>query len=483
MSPVPEQSGGRVKSRLSGWLLIVPAGPENYNIPIGEYTPGLKTVPMKLTPASLKKSLSGPSLARDALTTTGWSTIGKAVGFVIPFFLAAWFGVTEETDAFFFAYGLILFFSVIFAPVVESVIVPFIAEAEARSEDIGRFVGNILAVAAFGLAVLAGLMLLSIKPILTVATRFEAAGIELVYRLLLISSPLLILLVLTSVLAGTLNAYKKFSVPAIAPAFRAVVVIIFTFLLKDKLGVYAIALGYVAGEVLRLTVLLSVARAIPGFQLRISARVSPKLRAFIKTSSYQVIGMAALSLNPVVDKIMASWIGPGNVSIIYYADRLYMIPCVIFTSGLIITILSHWSSRYQVSGREGLNKDLRRAGKKIVMFVLPVVLLMILFHRPLVNLAFGRGEMTREELIAVGNTWIFFLFGVVFYVLKQVYVRGFIVLKHTKIIMKAALYSTVLNVIFNYLLMTPLAAAGIALATTLVNAFAFIYLRASFQRT
>ncbi|MDP8235277.1 MAG: lipid II flippase MurJ [Candidatus Erginobacter occultus] len=437
---------------------------------------------MKVIPAKLWSKFHKSSLARDTLVTTGWSTLGKSVGFIIPFFLAAWFGVTEETDAFYFAYGFILFFSVIFAPVVESVIVPFLAEAQARGEDTGRFVGNILTVSALGLAALAGLLLLVIRPILAVVTRFGPAEIDLVYRLLLITSPLAILLVLTSVLAGTLNAYKKFALPAIAPAFRAVVAIIFIFLLKGRIGVYAIALGYVAGEILRLVILFFVVRSIPGFRLRVSGKISPNLRGFIRTSSYQVVGMAALSLSPVVDKVMASWLGPGSVSIIYYADRLYMIPCIIFTSGLIITILSHWSSRYQVAGRKGLNEDLEKAVKRIVVMVLPLVILMVIFHRPIVNLAFGRGEITAEELSAVGEAWVFFLLGVVFYVLKQVYVRGLIVLKNTKIIMRCALYSTVLKVILNYLLMSALGTAGIALATTLVSAFALIYFRMRFKK-
>lgn len=74
-------------------------------------------------------------LVRDTITTTFLSTIGKAVGFLIPFFIAAWFGVSQETDAFFFVYGLIIFMAGVFANVVESVIVPFVAELRAE-EDI-----------------------------------------------------------------------------------------------------------------------------------------------------------------------------------------------------------------------------------------------------------------------------------------------------------------------------------------------------------
>ena len=42
--------------------------------------------------------------------------------------------------------------------------------------------------------------------------------------------------------------------------------------------------------------------------------------------------MVALGLNPVVDKAMASWLGQGSISVLYYAHRLYVIPLVFVSS-------------------------------------------------------------------------------------------------------------------------------------------------------
>jgi putative peptidoglycan lipid II flippase len=194
-------------------------------------------------------------LVWDTITTTLISTLGKGVGFLIPFFIAAWFGVSADTDAFFFAYGLILFLSGIFAPVIESVIVPYIAEARAKNEDVGAFVGRVLGVSGVGILVLTTVALLVIKPVLSLITRFDSQSINLIYWLLIETAPLVILLVWTSVLAGTLNAYKKFVFPAISPAFRAIVNLSIIFIFKDTLGVHAIAWGYVIGEAVRLVIL------------------------------------------------------------------------------------------------------------------------------------------------------------------------------------------------------------------------------------
>ena len=298
-------------------------------------------------------SLYKRPLVRDTIKTTIWSTLGKAAGFLIPFFIAAWFGVSSETDAFFFAYGLILFLSGIFAPVVESVIVPYIAEARTNNEDVGKFVGGILGVSGVGLLVLAGLFILVTKPVLSVITRFDGQTLGLVHRLLIETAPLIIFLTWTSVLAGTLNTYKKFAFPAISPAFRAAFNLTIIFAFKDAYGVHSIALGYVVGELARLIILFIVIKKLNLFKLCLSFRVGAKLGRFFKTASYQIIGMVAMGLAPFIDKIMASWLGEGSISVLHYADRLYMIPVTFLATGLMVVLLSHWSQRYQQSGNKG----------------------------------------------------------------------------------------------------------------------------------
>lgn len=296
-------------------------------------------------------------LVRDTITTTVLSTIGKGVGFLIPFFIAAWFGVSGETDAFFFAYGLIIFLATIFSPVVESIIVPFIAEARAKREDVGAFVGRVLGMSVVGLAAITVMFLAVIRPILSILTRFSPQGIDLIYWILFESSPLIILLFWTSALAGTLNAYKVFGIPALSPAFRAVVTLAFIFAFKERMGVHAIAWGYVAGEIFRLFVLFVMLKKLAIFHLKLSIGWEPKFVEFFKTSSYQIIGMSMLAFTPIINKTMASWLGPGNVSLLEYADRLYMIPITLLTSGLIVTLLAHWSERYQAGGEERLKND------------------------------------------------------------------------------------------------------------------------------
>lgn len=421
-------------------------------------------------------------LVRDTVKTTIWSSVGKGIGFLVPFFIAAWFGASDKTDAFFFAYGLILFLSGIFAPVVQNVIVPYIAEARAKDEDVGRFVGCILAFSGIGLVVLSGLFILLVKPILFVITRFDEQTLRLIYQLLIETAPLIILLVWTSVLAGALNTYKRFVFPAVSPAFRAVVNLTVIFAFKDVYGIHSIALGYVVGELIRLTILFVVIKRLNLFKLRLSLQLGRELWKFFKTASYLIIGMAAIGLNPFVDKIMASWLGEGSISVLYYADRLYMIPVTFLTAGLMVTLLSHWSERYSEEGIQRLKKDVRKTIKVVTFIALPIMLMLILFHQPIVKLAFGRGAFAQAKLSEVGWIWVCYLLGFVPYMVGSVFFRAHLALKNTKVLMQYGFYAVFFNISLNYILMKPFKVAGIALATSFVCLFLALYLGKPFAK-
>ncbi|MBA7693567.1 Lipid II flippase MurJ [subsurface metagenome] len=430
---------------------------------------------------SVLNKIKARPLVRDTITTTIFSTTGKGIGFLIPFFIAAWFGVTSGTDAFFFAYGLILFISSIFAPVVQSIIVPYIAEARAKNEDVGSFVGKILGISGIGLAGLSGIFLLLIRPFLSLITHFDPASLNLIYILMLETIPLIVLLVWTSILAGSLNAYKKFAVPALSPAFRAGINLAIIFSLRGTLGIHAIAWGYVIGEIFRAIILLSAIHKFKLFSPHFSINLDPKLKRFFKTASYQMLGMVAVGLNPVVDKTMASWLGEGSVSVLHYADRLYIIPVTFISSGLMVTLLSHWSGRYYEFGQERLKRDLKKAIKIVGFLALIIAVGLISLSQFIVKLAFGRGAFVSERLIEVRWIWICYLLGFVPYMFSQLFIRRHLILKQTDILFLLSLLWNSLNIVLNLIFMHFMGIAGIALSTSTVYTIASIILFSIFK--
>lgn len=420
--------------------------------------------------------LSKRPIIRDTVIITTLSALGKTVGFLIPFFVAAWFGVNSETDAFFFAYGVILFLSGMFAPVLQSIIVPYVSELKAGNKDVGRFVGKVLGNTGLGVLILSVIFLLIFRLILPVITVFNKMTLNLVFHLLLEIAPLILLLIWTSILSGVMNAYKRFTIPALSPAIRALVNLVTIFSFKEILGIHSIALGYVVGESVRLLVLFLSVKQINSLKLSISIRPDNKIWEFAKTSFYQTFGMVAVLLNQVIDKIMACWLGEGSVSILQYAEILYMIPVTLISTGIMVTILSYWSSKYYESGLNDLRIGVKKTVKALIFITLPITLFLFLIREPLVGFLYGQGAFDSYRLNEVAWAWVGYLIGFIPYVLGQVYVRGHLVLKNTRVLMKCGFYIVFLNFLLNYVMMRPLKVAGIALATTFTSIFCTLYL-------
>jgi putative peptidoglycan lipid II flippase len=321
-----------------------------------------------------------------------------------------------------------------------------------------------------------------IKPVLALLTDFDTRTLDLIYKLFLETSPLLILLVWTSVLAGTLNAHEKFSYPALSPALRSVVNLVVIFTFKNALGVHAIAVGYVLGEIARLGILVAIIKNLRLFNLRLSFRLDIKLREFFKKASYQTIGMTALGLNPLINKTMASWLGEGSVSVLYYADMLYMVPVMLISAGLMVTILSHWSRRFYESGEDKLHQDIKKIIKIVGLISLIITALLIFFYKPITKLAFGRGAFTEAWISEVGGVWVCYLFGFAPYILAQIYVQGHLVLRNTKVLMLCAFGMNAMNILFNYFLMKLFNVKGIALATSIIYVLSYVFLSSMFKK-
>jgi len=434
-------------------------------------------------------SLRSSRLLRDTVSTTGLSVLGKGIGFAIPFFVAAWFGIDFRTDAFFFTYGLVLLLAGIFFPVVEAVIVPFITEIKSQSEsEVRRFVGTALVLSIAGLAVLGAVFLLVSRPVLSVVTKFPQESLDLIFHLFLETSPLLLLLVSTSLLSGVLNAYRLFALPAVSPGIRASVAILTIFALKGEIGVHSIAVGYVFGELARFTALFIYAAKKGIAPTVTSVRADGRVYEFLRTASYQVTGMAIIVFNPVVDKTMASWLGLGSVSLLEYSYRLYEIPLTFIARGFFVVLLSHWSASFYEEGRPRPSRisDLKRSVFRTAWIVggggVVASVILILLREPLVSLVYGRGEFDVEHLSIVYTVWTFYLIGLGPTVFGWVFARAHLVLKNTKLLMFSGIVNAVLNVALNLALIGPLGLNGLALSTAITHTVVTVVLVVFFLR-
>ena len=428
------------------------------------------------SPPSHKSRRWRPSpLLRDTAVATVANNVGKGLGLAVPFFLAHWFKSSSTTDAFFFAYAWVTFVTLVFAPVLESVVVPFIAQERSAGRDVGRFVSRLLPLTGISLAAfsLAGGALIS--ALLPLITRFPAGQIPLVRTCLVELTPLVTLTALSSLIAGTLNAYRSFALPGFSAGVRAVIVLLFGWLLRDTWGIQAISLGYVAGEFVRLIILFAALLTSSHIRLRWEGGGFRGMGEFVHKAGQQTVGMVASELSPIVDKMMATGLGVGAISALSYAERLYLIPIVFSSSGFLTTFLSHWSHGYYgEEGGEGFRRSLSRSLRWTAILAAAATVLLILLHRPLVALAYGRPGFPATELQKVALLYALMNLALVPQLLSYVLTRAFLTVKNTRAIRNLGIIRLAGKIVFNLLFIMLWGLPGIAAATVLAAALGLV---------
>ena len=438
-------------------------------------------------PAALKWwGIVPRGIIRDSISTTAIGVIARIPGFFVPFLIAAWFGISGQTDVFFFSYGIILFLAGIFISSLETITVPFIIEKKTAGEDVGSFIGNILVVSNVLIVTVFLIFLLFARPLLNLITNFDDEGISRVIRILLVTLPFAMFLVSASILKASLNAYKKFAWAAFPGLFQSLGLLTIIFLTKQWLGIYSIVLGYVVGSFLCFCVLLGMLKKAAFFKLRLSFTKSPAFFSFAKIVSFQFGIAILLRFNSIIDRTMASWVDPGSVSILHYAERLHIIPFTLLSLGLLPVLLSHWGNSHygeNDSDSRSLFDKITPAISVLSIAGFMIVVILFIMNRPLIELLYNStGRFEASALNQIRLTWLAYLFGLVPQILSLILSQGYLILKKTAFLFKSAVFISLVNVGLNLVFMRTAGVKGIAFATTITHLILFVLFYVNFPK-
>lgn len=424
------------------------------------------------------------ALFRDSCSTTFLRVVARSIGLLIPFFIAGWFGISSQTDAFFFVYGIVIFVTSVYSNTLETFIVPYVGEVRSEKEgNVNLFITQVLSTSFIVSLFVTIFILIGSQRLIPHIIQFSESNLNLVFRLLVEISPLFMLVTFSSILSGILNSYNHFKIPAVSPAFRAIMTLGIIFIFRAQLGIHSIILGYVLGEAFRCIVLLMVCVQRNFISFNFNLKFSKSIAAFYKTVFQRITGMLAVSFNPIIDKTMASWLGLGAISVLDYADKIYAIPVVVLVEGFMVVILSYWTRiQYEGKGFCELKREVMKTCKIIALFSALFSLILFLFRYSIINVIFGGKLIQPNELIMMADALGYYLFGFAPLMLVMVLVRAFTVLKQGMFLMITGFMNCFLNIVLNLLLMQKLGLLGIALSTSIVQVIVLIIYWIYFQK-
>lgn len=433
-----------------------------------------------MTPTRMAK------LAGAAGVVGGATMVSRILGFVRDMVIAALFGAGMMADAFFVAFRIpSMLRELLGEGALSAAFVPTFAETIARR---GRAEAWRLASAALGTLalLLVGVVALGVvaAPLVVrvIAPGFHWAPEKVGLTILLtrLMFPYIFFVGLAALFMGILNALDHFATPALSPIMLNLAIIGSALLLSPFLHppVLALAVGVLVGGFGQLAIQVPVAfRRGLAFRPRV-APSDPGVRRIAALMAPGTVGLAITQVNLVVATQLASLLGEGIVSTLTYALRLVQLPIGVVGVAIGTAALPAMSASAAGRSYGEIRETLESALRLGLFFTLPAAVGLIAFRRPIVWVLFERGEFGRAATEATAQILLFFALGVCFYVANRILTPAYYSLQDTATPVKIGGVAVLANILFSLLLMGPLGAGGLALATALASLVNFSLLLA-----
>ena len=211
--------------------------------------------------------------------------------------------------------------------------------------------------------------------------------------------PFILMISLSALVMGVLNAKNIFTAPALASSFFNLGSILggvaFGWWLDPHFGqraLFGLALGTLLGGLLQLAVQLpSLYKA--GFRFVLDFRWrDPGVRQVLALMLPAVIAASAVQVNVMVNSIFASYLGDGAVSWLSYAFRLMQLPLGVFGVAVATVTLPVVSRIAALGDMNQFRATLARAMRLAIFLTMPAAIGLIVLAQPIIAIIYQRGK-------------------------------------------------------------------------------------------
>lgn len=187
---------------------------------------------------------------------------------------------------------------------------------------------------------------------------------------------------------------------------------------------------------------------------------------FIKKLIPAVISSGILQINIFVDGIFASFF-PGAISYLYYSDRIGQFPLSIIGYSLSVAILPFLSIAFKEKNYDEVAVLQQRSFNIAVFFSVPATLIIYALSEQIVSLFYQHGSFTHIDTRIVAIMLSIYAISIPFNILSKIIFSCFYAQKDTKTPMKISIFSLILNVVMNLILIRIIGMYCVIVSTTM----------------
>ena len=391
----------------------------------------------------------------------------SAFGILRESLTAARFGTNVETDVYFFSLGLVVALPEFFQGATAAGLVPVYLRSKREGHSI-VFINTVINAYSLFLLGITALGLVGLPLIVSIlASGFDAAGQQLVTRMILILSPTVVLAGVWGIFRSLLNAEGEFFRSTISTAFMSVGIIGAILLFSPRLGVYSLPVGILIASALQML--------WTGYWLW---RHGVRYRFVLdrKESSYQryvallrpgLLGSMLSYMIPVIDRAMASHFPGGTIAALGFAGRPRTILSSLVIFSLVTALLPSFSQKAVDLDRDSFRHSVAKTLGFLMFITTPLSLLVVILRIPLIQLLFQRGRFDATATMVTADYFAGDAIGLMPMAIAVTVSAVFNALEDTRTPAILGAGSNLLSkIVLNILFVKTLGAVGLPLATS-----------------
>jgi putative peptidoglycan lipid II flippase len=193
------------------------------------------------------------------------------------------------------------------------------------------------------------------------------------------------------------------------------------------------------------------------------------------------LGMGVNQVSLLVVTVFASTLASGSLAVFTLANNIQSVPLGLFGIAFSLAVFPSLSLLIAEKKEKDFFTALSQTSRRILFFVLPLSILMIIFRAQFVRVILGAGDFDWEDTILTFEVLKFLSISLFAQSLIPLFARAFFALQNTKTPLYIALVSEAVHIVLIPILLPEYAVLGLAIAFSVSSILNLVLLYAALR--
>jgi len=409
------------------------------------------------------------NLLKDSTKISLLTLVSRVLGFIRDIFLAYFLGATVGLDAFLIAFKLPNLMRRMYAEgALQQGIVPKLKDQHNLAQESQLFAEIVGSLGVIALFLMISLVLFSPHVIALIAPGYLFSPIKMALssHLLRFIAPYIGFTLIAGAYAAFLNTKNQFIVPAMMPILlniSFIAVLFFARVNSDLTSWLALSIsltGLVQVLILALVSYQKVAWKFPRLAIH-----KPRIKVILLGMMPTVVIVSVIYIGFFIDTLFASTLATGNVSWLYFSERLTLLPVSLISGAIATALLPKLLFKHRAMPSASVKQSLGLA----LTFAIPAALGLYCLSGEIVSTLFNHGAFSTYDAAMTKACLRAFSIGIPAFIIAKIIVVHYFANNQHKKPFICACVAIFVNILLNILWVKSLGHVGLALATSIAG--------------